>query len=217
VTKDIYCIGGSGISDGSDGAIYLLRSKNEAALIDAGTGYGHQRVMLNMKKAGVDPRGVRYIFLTHCHYDHTGGAGQLRQETGALVVAHRDDAVFLKSGDPQVTAAVWYRASLAPLSIDIAVEESERDFAVGELSVVMHHAPGHSPGSVVLTTRSEEKLVLFGQDVHGPLHPVLKSNREQYQRSLEYLLSLRADILCEGHFGIIHGKDEVADFIESYL
>ena len=217
VTKDIDCIGGSEISGPGDGAIYLLHSGNEAALIDAGTGDGHRQVMLNMKKAGVDPRRVRYMFLTHCHYDHTGGAEQLRQETGAQLVAHRDDATFLNKGDPEVTAALWYGAVPAPLSIDIEVEEDQRSFTVGSLSLVMHHTPGHSPGSVVFTTRSEEKLVLFGQDVHGPLHSLLRSNREEYRRSLEYLLSLQADILCEGHFGIIHGKEEVAEFIESYL
>jgi hypothetical protein len=34
------------------------------------------------------------------------------------------------------------------------------------------------------------------------LHPDLKSNAEDYQRSLELMLSLEADILCEGRFGV---------------
>ncbi len=63
----------------------------------------------------------------------------------------------------------------------------------------MYHIPGHSPGSAALTVESEGKLVLFGQDVHGPLNDVLKSNRDDYIHSLEFLLSLDADILCEGH------------------
>ena len=35
--------------------------------------------------------------------------------------------------------------------------------------------------------------------------------------SLKLLLSLQADVLCEGHYGVIKGKAEVADFIESFL
>jgi glyoxylase-like metal-dependent hydrolase (beta-lactamase superfamily II) len=224
VTKDIDLIGGPGLSAPGDAALYLLRGGSgggsgdgEAALVDAGTGEGHRQVVANLKRAGVDPRRVRYIFLTHCHYDHTGGAERLRQETGARLVAHREDAVFLRRGDPEATAALWYGAAPAPLAVDIEVEESQRRFEVGNLLVVMHHVPGHSPGSAVLTTRSEGKLVLFGQDVHGPLHPLLHSDRSQYRCSLQYLLTLQADILCEGHFGVIHGRDEVAAFIESYL
>jgi hypothetical protein len=34
---------------------------------------------------------------------------------------------------------------------------------------------------------------------------------------LRLLLSLEADVLCEGHYGVIRGKEEVADFIESFL
>jgi hypothetical protein len=35
--------------------------------------------------------------------------------------------------------------------------------------------------------------------------------------SLKFLLSLGADILCEGYYGVFSGKEEVADFIESFL
>jgi hypothetical protein len=41
--------------------------------------------------------------------------------------------------------------------------------------------------------------------------------REDYVKSLEFMLSLEADILCEGHFGVYIGKDRVRDFIESFL
>jgi glyoxylase-like metal-dependent hydrolase (beta-lactamase superfamily II) len=217
VTKDVFCVGGSSLSDSTDAAIYLLRSNREAALVDAGTGRQHAKVIANVKKTGIDPQQVRLIFLTHCHYDHTGGAELLRQATGAQLIAHRADAQFLIDGDSEVTAAIWYSNQMTPLPVDTVIDEKEKRFLVGDIEVTLYHVPGHSPGSVVLTATSENKLVLFGQDIHGPLHPVLKSNRDDYRRSLEFLLSLQADILCEGHFGVFYGKDEVADFIESYL
>jgi glyoxylase-like metal-dependent hydrolase (beta-lactamase superfamily II) len=63
----------------------------------------------------------------------------------------------------------------------------------------------------------QSKRVLFGQDIHGPLHPSFLSDESDYRRSLEYLLDLKADILCEGHFGVYHGKDQVEIFIRQYL
>ena len=45
----------------------------------------------------------------------------------------------------------------------------------------------------------------------------LLSDAETYRQSLNLLLSLEADILCEGHYGVFRGKREVADFIGSFL
>ena len=64
--------------------------------------------------------------------------------------------------------------------------------------------------------RVEGLKVLFAQDVHGPLHPDLKSNQGDYRRSLELILSLDADILCEGHYGVYKGRKKVADFIRRF-
>ena len=79
------------------------------------------------------------------------------------------------------------------------------------------HCPGHSPGSVVYTTHIDGQLVLFGQDVHGPIHPALLSDEKQYQASLAKLLDLKADLLLEGHFGVFETKQEVQEFIESFM
>ena len=59
--------------------------------------------------------------------------------------------------------------------------------------------------------------MVFAQDVHGPLDPGLLSNRTDYLESLERLLDLDADILCEGHYGIFRGKEAVSGFIRSFL
>jgi hypothetical protein len=40
---------------------------------------------------------------------------------------------------------------------------------------------------------------------------------DDYKRSLKFLAGLNADILCEGHFGIYQGKNEVSQFIQTYL
>ena len=116
-----------------------------------------------------------------------------------------------------MTAASWYNDALAPFTVDHKVKGSEEIFRIGAGAIKALHAPGHSPGSMVLLTESQGKNVLFGQDVHGPVHPALLSNRGDYIASLTMLLGLEADILCEGHFGIYRGHDKVRKFIESFI
>ena len=59
--------------------------------------------------------------------------------------------------------------------------------------------------------------MVFAQDVHGPLHPSLLSDEADYLASLQRLIDLDADILCEGHYGIFGEKPEITRFIRSFM
>lgn len=54
--------------------IYLIDFDDQVALVDAGTGRGQTRLLDHLKKIGVRHNQIQYLLLTHCHYDHTGGA-----------------------------------------------------------------------------------------------------------------------------------------------
>jgi glyoxylase-like metal-dependent hydrolase (beta-lactamase superfamily II) len=129
-------------------------------------------------------------------------------------VAHELDAIYLGSGDNRVTGAAWYGARLEPFTVDIKLQGQESTLAIGSGTVRALHCPGHSPGSVVYTTDIEGQLILFGQDIHGPIHPDLLSDEKQYLESLAKLLELNADVLLEGHYGTFETRQEVREFIE---
>jgi len=217
ICDHVWQVGGSGFSAANDAAVYLVAFGDRAALIDAGCGPGHARVLTHISEALPGPAQVDYLFLTHCHYDHVGGAEALRRHFACTVVAHELDARFLEQGDNAVTAADWYQACLDPLPIDHKISGDKESFQVGSCELQALHWPGHSPGSMVLLTEIAGRRILFGQDVHGPLHPALLSSRDDYINSLSMLQSLEADILCEGHFGIIRGKTTIRAFIQSFM
>ncbi|MEW6666825.1 MAG: MBL fold metallo-hydrolase [Thermodesulfobacteriota bacterium] len=217
ITEEVYQVGGSGLTDPGDGAVYLVRFNEETALVDAGCGRSVDRLFRNIRACGAEPERLRYLLITHCHFDHTGGIRPVREKSGCRVVAHEEDARYLEEGNNTVTAAQWYGSVLPPTKIDLKLKGARNELELGGRKISAIHTPGHSPGSVVFLAESEGLKVLFGQDVHGPIHESLLSNREDYQKSLRLLLSLDADILCEGHYGVLRGKEEVADFIESFL
>lgn len=217
IIDHIWQVGGDSLTAQGDAAIYLVCFENSAALIDAGCGPGHEKLVQNISRCLPPDAKIHYLFLTHCHYDHAGGAEAVRKHYGCAIAAHELDAAYLESGDSRVTAAQWYNAQLEPMKVDHKIRAAEETFSLGSGSITAYHCPGHSPGSMVLVTEVNGQKVLFGQDIHGPLHDELLSSREDYMTSLKFLLSLEADILCEGHFGICKGKKEVREFISSFL
>lgn len=217
ITGEIFQVGGGQLSSPEDAAIYLIRIGDGAALVDAGCGGATARVLSNIRALDVRPESIQYLLITHCHFDHTGGAEALQASTGCRVVAHELDAVYLEEGNEEVTAASWYGRSATPLRVDVKLSGKRNELEIGGRIVEAIHAPGHSPGSVVYLMESDGRKVLFAQDVHGPLHPSLLSSREDYLHSLDLLLSLDADILCEGHYGVYTGRKEVAGFIRRFL
>ena len=217
ITSEIFQVGGGGFTAPEDAAVYLIRFESEAALVDAGTGGDTDRLFRNIESCGVSPDAVRYLLLTHCHFDHTGGAADVRERTGCRIVAHALEAPFLEAGDDRVTAALWYGTHLSPLPIDERIEGSRGTIRMGNREILAVHIPGHSPGSLAFLLDSDGQRVLFGQDIHGPLDESLLSDEDAYRRSLELLAGQNADILCEGHYGVFRGKGEVRNFIRSFL
>lgn len=217
VTEDIFQVGGGSLTSHEDAAVYLIKCEGHGALVDAGCGKDTGQLFKNLSACGLQPQDIEYLLVTHCHYDHTGGAKEVRDRTGCRIVAHERDAPFLEQGDNRVTAAKWYGAVMNPFQVDVKLAGKKNQITLGTKTIEALHVPGHSPGSLVYVMESEGKKVLFGQDVHGPLDASLLSNRQDYLESLRFLLSLEADILCEGHYGVLRGREEVADFIKSFL
>ena len=217
IMENLWQVGGAEFTSVEDAAIYLIRFGDKAALIDAGCGGAHHHLVNNISEALPQDVEIEYLFLTHCHYDHTGGAEAVRNHFGSKLVAHELDADYLEKGDSTVTAASWYGARMKPLKIDFKITNQKQSFQIGSGTLTAYHCPGHSPGSLVYLTKLNSRQILFGQDVHGPLDDSFLSNRDDYIRSLKFMAGLKADILCEGHFGVYQGQNEVNQFIQNFL
>jgi glyoxylase-like metal-dependent hydrolase (beta-lactamase superfamily II) len=217
IRNNLWQVGGRGLTGPADAAIYLVRFGDKAALIDAGSGRDLPQLRNNIAQCLEPDVQLEYLLLTHCHFDHTGGAQAVRDEFGCRIVAHELDAMYLESGDSRVTGADAYGASLEPFAVDVRLQGQESNLAIGSGTMTAIHCPGHSPGSVAYTTDIDGHLVLFGPDLQGPIYSKFLSDEEKYLASLARLRDLEADLLLEGHFGIFETKREVREFIEDCI
>ncbi len=218
IIPGIYCVGGSELSHPQDALVYLIKGEEKAALIDSGAGKGSAAIWENIREAGVNPQDLNYLILTHGHVDHIGGASFFQERTRCLTVAHELDQEAIETGDPGLTAASWYGLNLPRLKVDRVLKAKIEELPLGRKeNLICLHTPGHTPGSISLYLDRQKQRVLFGQDIHGPFSKAFGSNLIDWQNSMEELLSLKADILCEGHFGIFRTPQKVKTYIEQYM
>lgn len=162
---------------------------NQMAVIDPGD--EPERIQQAIREVGAR---VKYILLTHGHYDHTGAVPALhRVYPEAEIYIHPEDAHGAGS-------------HLFPLSGEVKELKYYNDGDTLDLSghpIEVLHTPGHSPGSVVL--KADDVLftgdTLFAgscgrTDLRG-------GSYEQMMRSLKRLDELKGDFhVCPGHEGI---------------
>ena len=213
----IYLIGGPNITSPDDAAIYLIDFAGDLVLIDAGAGRSSAQISRNIEMLGLNPANISHLILTHCHIGHIGSAPFFNQKYGTKILIHELDAKAVETGDSIKTAANWYGTTFPPTKVDQKINGSHEIFRFGSEELHCLHTPGHTPGSIALYLDRNGKRVLFGQDIHGPFNAAFGSDIEAWKKSMQILLALNADILCEGHFGIYQPKDNVRDYIERYL
>jgi len=216
VCDGVWLVGGPEMTDPSDCCVYLIQFAEELALIDAGAGESVSHIMENVESLKLDPKLVKKLILTHCHIDHIGGANEFKSRLGCEIIAQEKTAETLLRGDPVLTAAKWYGMEAPVIAVDKTFGDS-LELSFGGETLHLIHIPGHSPDSSAAYLDRKGKRILFGQDVHGPLHPALGSNADLYHKSLQRLLELKPDILCEGHFGIYQPNAAIERYVKSYL
>jgi glyoxylase-like metal-dependent hydrolase (beta-lactamase superfamily II) len=157
-----------------------------AAVIDPGD--EAERIHQVLAQMGVT---VKYILLTHGHYDHTTGVPELhRLYPNAQVYIHESDA----------HGAGSYLFPLAGQVDDLNLYGEGDVLPLGDLSIQVLHTPGHSRGSVTLKVGD----VLFTGDTlfagSCGRTDLAGGSYEQIMTSLKRLGSLEGNFqVCPGH------------------
>ena len=117
--------------------VLIDEQSGEAAVIDPGD---TPQVLLDCIKE----YKLKYILLTHGHFDHVLGVSKIKELTGASVAIHKSEARCLE--DERYSLAYQISRGLQkPCRCDIELED-EKHLVLGSLDVRVLHTPGHTVG-----------------------------------------------------------------------
>lgn len=123
---------------------YLIidEASRDAALIDCS--FMDENILLELKKQSAT---LKYVLLTHGHFDHIGGLNELPQ--GVKVLMHASDMEWVKEVNTYLPMIGM--PSMEIPKIDQFIEDNEI-IKLGETEIKVIHTPGHTQGGVCFYT-----------------------------------------------------------------
>ncbi len=176
--------------------IIIDEESGEFALIDPSpTGEAFEEFL---SKRGLDKKNMKYILLTHGHFDHITGADEIRDISGAPLAIHEADADFLTNSDKNAYK-YFFREELILRPAEIILHDGDV-LKLGACEIKVVSTPGHTEGSVCFFVGDNIYTgdTLFDRSIGRT--DLIGGNQAKLENSLRKLISLERDYnIYPGH------------------
>ena len=134
---------------------YIIFDENskEAMVIDPAGETEKILEMLDILKAN-----LKYIYITHCHGDHIGGAKRLQIERNGKILIHRLDAPGLNDSAINLAEHIGVESTYIDVN---SILDNDDLLHIGNIEFKVIHTPGHTCGGSSLYCE-EEKMIFTG-------------------------------------------------------
>ena len=120
---------------------FILFDENKDAFV-VDPGGSSENIIETIEKNSLN---IKYILLTHGHFDHVGAVAALVKKYKAPVYLSKEDRAFLES--PKEVRASAFGMQIEAAEVDVFVKEGDEiPFSEGKIKVI--ETPGHTLGSV---------------------------------------------------------------------
>lgn len=136
-------------------AAHVVAAGSRAAIVDTGPNTAVPLILSALRELGIEREAVEYLFLTHVHLDHAGGAGALMRELPRATAVvhprgapHMIDPARLIAGTRAVYGDELYArlyGEILPIERErLAIAQDGQRFDLGDRTFECVHTPGHA-------------------------------------------------------------------------
>lgn len=190
------------------GNAYLITGQYPT-LVDCGSHRAVPQLVENLAQLDLEVADLVQVVATHGDYDHIQGYHELlRRHPHLRLYLHCKDWPIVQGSDPYRNASYLYRRPFVPLLASQCLPLGDGEtIAAGDSCLVVHHAPGHTEGSICLLGEIDGHDVLFAGDaIGGAMRSLDGANLDiwvqaaaTWQQSLQRLAALEFDWILDGH------------------
>lgn len=122
---------------------WIIKTSDGAILIDTLHEPFVDQLIENIKRVGVEPKDIKYVLMTHGHFDHVGGAYKLKSLTNAQFVMTQTgwDEGIRSSKESESTPRAWRM-----IAADRVVKDGDV-ISLGDQVIRIYETPGHTYGT----------------------------------------------------------------------
>lgn len=177
---------------------YLMTTSGGLVLIDSLFPDTTDLLIENIHKVGFKPEDIKYIFISHSHIDHFGGAGRIKEMSGARVIMSKEDWGAVER--QQSAAQKGGRPMGIPLTRDIVKGDGDK-LTIGDQEFTFYFTPGHSPGALSAEFRVIDRGKSYRAIAPGGMGTQFPPDMtEVYIKGLEHLRALGPfDVMLGNH------------------
>lgn len=222
-------------------AAHIIQDSGRAAFVDVGTNDSVPHLLSALEILGIARGAVDYVFLTHVHLDHSGGAGQLLQHLpNARAVLHPRGAPHmidpekLIAGSKSVYGEERFRSlygDLVPIPSErVQVAEDGQRFRLGARELELIHTPGHALHHYAVVDAAHASI--FPGDTFGISYREMDTSRgafiapattptqfdpDQFIASIDRMAAYKPEALYLMHFSRVTDVPRLALALKSQI
>ncbi|MHA1303662.1 MAG: MBL fold metallo-hydrolase [Candidatus Heimdallarchaeaceae archaeon] len=200
--------------------IFLIESGDSYIMIDTGPPKSSKKIWAYLNKNNISPDSIKLVIITHGHIDHVGSLKELKQQTKARILIHKEEGKLLEEGkSSKVVATKWLVEKIIPSSKDREVPSIKADILITEEYPLEGYGvngkviltPGHTFGSISVIVDS--KYAFVGDiAMHFPLlsglsyEPLIAVDLDQVYDSWEKILAEGVQLIYPTHGKAFNAK-----------
>lgn len=212
IIGNVYYVGANDITS------FLITTPKGHILLDGGYAETAPQIRENIKKLGFKPEDVKFLLNSQAHFDHAGGLAELKNLTGAKMIASRADKILLENGG-KGDFRFGDELSYAPVTVDKIVENGDK-ISLGGIDLKAVLTPGHTKGCTTWTMTVEEnnrkyKIVFVGSTTS--LDYKLKGNEKypniaaDFETTFARMKKLKIDVFLASHGSAFNLAEKAAE------
>ena len=191
---------------------HLVDTGDGLIIIDPGYSESLHIIVNNIWELGFKPTDIKYIVVTHAHYDHMDSVRELAEMTGAKT--------FIAKADLPLLTGEIYHYPIKPFTPDVLLEDGDV-ISLGNTEIYCMATPGHTEGTMsfffdVTDGHNTYRAGMFGGAGTNTLvrefmqeHNIPEDARQKYVDSIRKLQKEKVELFLGNHLSNNHTEEKL--------